>query len=157
MGKSAESIQSFVEWPYSSRFDRCQIICHLPSPGYFSTRLTGEVQKCPPKIFVASSTVNGQDIRPAEVSSRISLSMISGYSVADRRFRGRKVDVNGGGLPISEPSWMSCTRLGKEFVKLQMSSAVFQPSARYGVMCMYKVSPNSGACAAARRMATIAT
>ena len=34
------------------------------------------------------------------------------YSVADGRFHGRKVDVNGGGLPIGEPSLMSCTRLG---------------------------------------------
>ena len=93
----------------------------------------------------------------SEVSSRISLSMISGYSVADRRFRGRKVDVNGGGSPIGEPSWMSCTRLGKEFVKLQKSSAVFQPSARYGVVCMYKVSPSSGVCAAARHVVTVAT
>ena len=146
-----------MEWPCSSRFDRCQIICHLPSPGYLSTRLTGEVRKCPPKIFVASSTVNGPDIQPAEVSSRISLSMISGYSVADGRFRRRKVDINGGGLPIGEPSWMSCTRLGKEFVKLQMSSAVFQPSARDGVVCMYKVSSSSGARAAARHMVTVAT
>ena len=157
MGKSTESIQSFVEWPCLSHFNRCRIICHLPSPGYFSTRPMGEVRKCLPKIFVASSTVNGPDIRPAKVSSRISLSMISGYSVADGRFRGRKVDVNGGGLPIGEPSWMSCTRLGKEFVKLQMSSTVFQPSTRYRVVCMYKVSPSSGACAAAHRMATVAT
>ena len=157
MGKSAELIQSFVEWPCSLCFDRCRIICHLPSPGYFSMRPMGEVWKCPPKIFVASSTVNGPDIWPAKVSSRISLSMISRYSVADGRFCRRKVDVNRGGLLIGEPSWMSCTRLGKEFVKLQMSSTVFQPSARYGVVCMYKVSPSSGACAAARHVVTVAT
>ena len=62
------------------------------------------------RFFVASSTVKGPDIRPAAVSSRISLSMISGCSVADGRFCGRKVDVNRGGLPIGGPSLMSCTQ-----------------------------------------------
>ena len=70
--------------------------------------------------------------------------MISGYSVTDGRFHGRKVDVNGGGFPIGEPSLMSCMRLEKESIKLQWSSADFQPSARYGVVCMYKISSRSG-------------
>ena len=103
VGKSSELSQSLVEFLSLSCFDRCLIICQFPSPETFSTRPTGEQQKKPPKILVASDTVKGPDIHLAATSTASSWSIISGCIFAEGRFKGRKDMESSGGLPIGEP------------------------------------------------------
>ena len=89
----------------------------------------GEVQKWPSKMILASSGVNGPDIRPADVSARSSLSIILGCRSADPKFFGMNVVSSSGGLPIGEPYVMSCTRFGKRKVRFEESKASFQADA----------------------------
>jgi len=98
VGKSSESSQLLVEFLLLSCFDRCLIIHQFPSPGTFSTRPTGEQQKKPLKISVASDTVKGPDIRLAATSTASSWSIILGHIFAEGRFKGRKDMESSGGV-----------------------------------------------------------
>ena len=82
VGKLFKLSQLLVEFPSLSCFDRCLIICQIPSPGTFSTRPTGEQRKKPPKISVASDTVKGPDIHLAVTSTASSWLINSKNSLA---------------------------------------------------------------------------
>ena len=126
VGKSSKSIQLFAKLPSPSCLEMCLIICHLPTPGTFSTRPTGEQQKKPPKMVATSFRINGPDMWPAATSSKSSWSIILGCKFAEGRLPGKKEDVRGGGLPIGEPYEMSSMRLGKEDNKLLAEREAFQ-------------------------------
>ena len=101
--KSSKSIQLFIELPSPSCLERCLIICHLPSPGTFSTRPMGKHWKKPPKMVATSFRVNRPDRCLAATSSVSSWSIIYGCKSAKGKLPGRNEDVRGGGLPIGEP------------------------------------------------------
>src|SRR5882724_876412 len=120
-------------------------------------RPRGEVRKWPWNIVCACKIENGPDILSAASSEDISLSMMSGKLRAEGRFPGMKVCRSGGGLLIGELKVMSLTRKGKQEVMSKSSRVRHQPSAMYGVVCIYRTELSSITGAGSHSMGRIAT
>src|SRR5882724_9621459 len=120
-------------------------------------RPRGEVRKWPWNIVCACEIENGPDILSAASSEDISLSIMSGKLREEGRFPGMKVCHSGGGLPIGEPKVMSLTRKGKREVISKLSRVRRQPSAMYGVVCIYRTELSSITGAGRRSMDRITT
>ena len=78
-----------MEAPVSD-LERCRIIRHFSSPGAFSMKPSGAVQKWPSKIILAPSIEKGPEMLLAESLDSISRNIVSGKRVADGRFLGMR-------------------------------------------------------------------
>ena len=79
------------------------MVRHFPEPGVFSTRLSGDVRKCPPKMSLAWTVENGADILLVVSSEAISSSMTCGSLSVEGRFARMKVCHRGSGFLIGDP------------------------------------------------------
>src|SRR5882724_1731205 len=99
--KSAAFNQPFINSPLTSSLDKWRIVHHFPDPGTFSTRLRGDVQKCPSKN--GFSLVKGEGSRhPPGQEFSGNFIINDAWQVGGRReVAGMNVWHRGGGFPIS--------------------------------------------------------